>query len=422
MRNICPIWKLAKHVAHWTFILIIGAILLVSTKGFSQYSVYEWANFEDGKIPSGAHIIGQENNPRVSAVPYDKITGLPVEFNTVTEERGHFGLQIQHAPEENVKFTQAGLCAGQVLDRDKLGENGRALFQGDFFIPRDGTLPTLSIVAMMPPDDQQAGQAAQYIPGLTKGFYRFSIMRKDRAMVLTVQRPDDTGPKFLGTDNDLLKLAPLPGWHRFAIAFEGREDIRCFIDGREAGFSPAKEGTLRKLIVGVILVETPQNPEYVCYVDNLSVQVSQEAQDIPESPYNSGWTIPPGPASRRGERVVATPEVAKEDIWLEPEAAWQKAQRDKVPFFLYFEVPGIPGCRAVESFFEKDPAARRFLQAHACARVDMNQLRGGTIAQSYDVFKAPTLMSVSPDAQRHKKVVYTTGDSWGQLEQSLDLK
>ena len=403
--------------------LILAAIIFISARGFCQYTVYEWANLEDGKLPAGAHIIGEAATPRVSPVEYSNVTGQPSQFTMVPSERGRFGLRIQHAPDEKVKFTQAGLCTGQVLDRDELGDKGRALFQGDFFIPHDGTIPTLSIVAMMPPDAEKAGAPVQYIPGLTKGFYRFSIFRKNLAMGLTMQKPDAPAPVFLGTDNDLLKLAPRAGWHRFSIAFEGKDNIRCFIDGREANFSPAKEGTLRKLIVGVILVETPQNPAYDCFVDNLSVQVSKDVLEMPESPYSAGWTFPSGPATRRGESLAAVPvSVVSDGLWLEPEAAWQKAQQNNIPFFLFFEAPGVPGCLAVESLFEKDAAARTFLQNHACTRIDMNQLRGGTIAQSYRIFKVPTLMVISPDAGHSSNVIYHQGDTWGQLEQSLTLK
>src|SRR5690606_35599835 len=97
---------------------------------------------------------------------------------------------------------------------------------------------------------------------------------------------------------------PRPGWHRFALVCEGPSTIRCYVDGRETPFSPITDNSMKEIMVGLLLADSQRS--YVCYADNLSIQVSDEAPALPASPYDAGWDIPAGPSSKARSAGAST--------------------------------------------------------------------------------------------------------------------
>jgi hypothetical protein len=309
-----------------------------------------------------------------------------------------------------------GLAVGGVLDRKTLGPKGRALFQADFYVEADGKFPSLAVLAMSAPEPGEKN-----IPTLHKAFYRFGMTLGSRLFFSCVIPGAATAPIFL-QDPNLIKSMPRPGWHRFAIACEGPDTLRCYLDGREAEFSPIKEASISKIMVGLILAD--QKESYQAYADNLSIQVSADAPSLPASPYENGWSKMAGPSAKAKQSGVnldapmaATTNLASD--WLEPLAAWDKAKTTKQPMLLYFYAPGVERINKMNDILNNDPKAKAYISSHACARVDVNQLEGGSIAKKYNIFKVPALLVISSDATQAKRVTPGPNDNWDAIAAQL---
>lgn len=397
----------------------LTATLFAPPRCDAQYEVNQWGNFEDGKLPAVSKLVGPNAPKALSVVDLSTVSGMPPEFRSpeATAETGKFALCINARPVPNQKFSEtAGIAIGEKLDRDKLGDAGRALYQADFFAPPSGTTPPeVAVLAMEPPQDATGGSTAN-----PTSFYRFGLAAG--RVYFSYIEPTTNTARIYHADKGLTDGMPRPGWHRFAIAFEGHDNIRCYVDGRETSFSPIKEGTLRSLSIGAMFAWKAS--PYDGYIDNLSIQSTGENMVMPVSPYEAGWKFPAGPVSMRKTAIApktgAVQQTALAGVtWLEPEAAWAQAQQEKKAFFLYFGAVGVPAVEELNGIMESDPQARAYLQGRACAKVDMNQLRGGTIARNYQVFKAPTLLVISHDAQSTKRVIFHRGEKWEAVAAQL---
>jgi hypothetical protein len=400
------------------FRMLMCVLLLSPAVVSGQYDL-RWANFEDGKFPDASQLVGVKSVDTVSVVDLDAVQKMPPEFRSgkAAKETGKHGLHIKARPTEGQKFSYtAGLTFGDPLDRDQLGENGRALYQADFFLPggEAGDLPAIAVLAMEPVEKGPA-------PKNPASYYRFGV--GDKRTYFSFMKPGLATAAVYKMDKQLLTLIPRPGWHRFAIVFEGPDTIRCFVDGREASFSPLNEPTLRKLSVGVL--GAWRSITYDAYIDNLSTQFTSDVSDMPLSPYSADWTIPAGPASlRKAGSAAATAQPDSGTLpgqWLEPNGAWTAAQRDGKPFLMYFYAPGMGASSETDQIFRTDQRAQAFLARHACTRIDVNQYEGGTIAKKYSVFKVPTFIAVSPDGKAHRRTVFRKGNQWNMIESQLKL-
>jgi len=397
--------------------ILVGALAAFATgSAFAQYEVREWANFEDGKLPATVMTIGSKSNTRMEVVATDSVTTQAAAFRN--PEVGTHVLKLSAAPDPSDAATyQLGIAVGDVLDRSQLGAKGRALFQADFYF--EGTLfPSLAVLAMEPPDNR----VGNHVPSIKSNFYRFGVT-KNSQIYYSQFAPGSKNAKVYEFDKKFLTDIPVPGWHRFALVCEGPETIRCYVDGRETPFSPLVDSSMKKIMVGLLLADSER--AYTCYADNLSIQVSDEAQALPASPYDQGWSVPAGSSKKAkssgASTAVPTAKVTTElaSEWLSPVQAWNKAQQDKKGMLLYFYAPGVARVEKVNELLAADPAAKAYIAKHACARVDVNQLEGGSIAKKYGIFKVPTFLVISPDAKQFKKVSPTQGESWAQIEQQL---
>lgn len=391
-------------------LLVCVSVLLGPPGARAQYEVYQWASFEDGKLPENSITIGADPDKRVQVVDLDTVQGVPPPFRSpeARRETGRFGLKLTSTGRDGNYLT--GLAVGAILDRDKLGPKGRAIYQADFFLPAgEGNLPSLAVLAMEPPQEVQKAYTPN-VHTVDKPYYRFG-MTLGKSLYFSRFIPKEKDPPYYTKDTPLLQELPLPGWHRFAIVFDGPNHIRCYIDGRETRFSPLPMPQFRKLMVGVMLADNQR--AYDAYVDNLSIQVSQDAPQLPDSPYVTGWRIPPGPATLRAKALAAAGVAPLPDSrWIDPTEAWKKAQESRIPLLLYFYAPGLPGTAAMEHIFSSHPAAKAFLDKCVCARVDANQLSGGMIAKQYEVFKFPTVLIIAPDLSWHRRATLGNNATW----------
>ena len=392
-------------------------VAIAASSAFAQYEVKEWANFEDGKMPAKVISIGGGSDKRVQVVAVDSITTQPAEFKN--PEVGKYVLRLEAAPDgTDAKSWQAGMAVGDVIDRSQIGPNGRAMFQADFYVEGSGSLiPSLAVLAMEPP----AG-GVSHIDSVSGSFYRFGITLNDRLYYSQIV-PGGGKAKVFEQDKDLLGKMPRPGWHRFQIVCEGPEVIRCYVDGRETGFSPLRDSSMQKIMVGMLLAENKD--AYVAYADNISIQMSNDAPALPASPFDQGWNVAAGASKKAKSAGVSSAlptaslstELAKE--WLPPLKAWEEAKNTKQGLLLYFYAPGVDRVEKVNGLLQSDAAAKAYIQKHSCARIDVNQLEGGSIAKKYSIFKVPTFLVISPDAKSYKKYSPGPNETWPQIEQQL---
>lgn len=398
-------------------VVFAGALAGLSlSSATAQYEVREWANFEDGKLPANCLTIGGKVDQRLSVVSVDSATTQAPAFKN--PEVGTHVLRLESKPNPNDPTTyQLGIAIGDVLDRSKLGPKGRALFQADFYF-EGGLFPSLAVLAMAPPDNAVANN----VPTIGKNFYRFGVT-KNTQIYYSQFRPGDKNASVYEFDTPFVKQIPVPGWHRFALVCEGPSTIRCYVDGRETPFSPITDNSMKQIQVGLLLADSERS--YVCYADNLSIQVSDEAPALPASPYDANWKIQAGSslkaksAGANTSLPTANVSTALASEWLSPVAAWNKARQDQKGLLLYFYAPGVSRVEKINEMLASDSAAKSYIARHACAKVDVNQLEGGSIAKKYGIFKVPTFLVISPDAKSYKKVSPSQNASWAQIEQQL---
>lgn len=396
--------------------LMAGVIsALAVTTAMGQYQVREWANFEDGKLPPNLITIGGNWQSRMQVVPVDSVTDQGTAFKN--PELGSHVLKLEAAPStENASTWQVGLAVGEVLDRTQLGPNSRALFQADFFVPAQQA-PSIAVLAMEPPDGN-----GKHVDSIKRSFYRFGMTKADRAYFSQVSPGEETATQF-HQDNELFNQMPKPGWHRFAIVCEGPSIIRCYIDGREAAFSPLEDTSMKQIMVGLLLADNER--QYTAYADNLSIQLSDDALALPASPYDSGWSVAARSSSRAATVGASTAQptaqvsTALAAEWLPPVQAWNKAKAENKGLLLYFYAPGVQRVEQINQILATDPAAKEYMSKHACARVDVNQLEGGSIAKKYQIFKVPAFLVIAPDAQSSTRSLPGQGATWQQIAADL---
>ena len=403
------------------------ALALTATPSWAQYTVGGWADFEGNRLPEKRVVIGTHPQRDVSPASLLSLQGMPPAFRSqaASSETGEFALRLHNEPAASTETTvMTGLVMGDILDRDQLGANGRALFQADIFLGAK-MFPSIAVLAMEPPLDA-SGQMLKRMNLLKGAFYRFGFRRFNEDLYFSAIIPGQA--IYPSLDKKLVKEIPRAGWHRLAIVLEDSDTIRCYVDGREASFSPVNDARIRKMVVGVVVIEKG-TAKYDVFVDNLSIQVSSgDSQLLPESPYSEGWRIPPSKAVAVASAIGGAPALdsnvllAADSRWKDPNAAWTEAQTSRKPLLLYFHAPGASDVQKANEWLIRDPAAAKFLNDHVCAKVDVNQLQGGMIASKYEVFKVPTFLVISPDAKAHAKALYRSGDDWANLLRSLALK
>ena len=391
-------------------ILILAAIALtINPEVSAQYHVFDWFNFESGELRKGAaKPIGRKAAQTVKIVNYDSIFSFSSEFrNDYTKTHlGSYGLELLSIPADVAEDYMTGLSSGIVLDRRKLGQNGKALFQADFFIPQDMTnMPSLAVLAMKPL------QPGEVVP---KSIYRFGMTRQT-TIYFSLMNADTSLPTFSKVDAEMTNQLPRGYWHRFAIVFEGQSTIRCFIDGREAQFSPFSDNSLQQLQVGILLADNKKS--YKAYADNLSIQWTRQNVPLPESPWEYSWT---GAAKPLQIFEQATEDSRNQLTWKEANTAYNEAEQSGRPLLVYFYAPNVSLCNKVDKIFAENASAHSFLNRYSLTKINTNQLQGGEYAGKFNIFKVPTLIVMNPSGQVQKKIVISRTDEWNDIQTKIE--
>lgn len=406
--------------------IIISALFLsiiISQSAHAQYKLYWWTNFEDQKLPNGYVPYGQnfkdfirisELNTAARIIPH-------IRDEQFIKETGQYSLCLISNPKvikEAVEYA-VGLGVGVILDREKLGESGKALYQADFFMPAPPeALPNLAVLATEPTPPGSLWPSAMYRFGITKNTQGKSLVYFSRVDTSAA------GAKVFKQDPDLVNKLPRPGWHRFAIIFEGQSKIRCYIDGHEPSFSPFNEPDLKKLHVGIMLAD--KGYTYTCYVDNLSIQWTAEDVPLPDSPYASSWNAQaatPSTGSPMFFQDYMKDNKLKVDLgnlaWVEPEEVWGKAAQTNKPALVYFYAPKVANTLNLNQIIETNSAAKSELSKYILTKIDVNQLQGNVYAEKYGIFKVPTIIMFSPQGAELKRALFLKTDTWDTFAAKL---
>lgn len=423
--------KFCKYTyKNFIFLLLTILFLFMSQSLFAQYQVYYWADFEKGTFPPEAVPIGLSFNKRAAIVNLDLERNLPLEFRSTVaaKETGKYALKLTSLPvdtgnQKEPKDYITGIAFKVVLDRDKLGANGRALYQADFFVTEPAKkFPSLAVLAMgpLPPGDPTP-----------KSFYRFG-MTKSSWLYFSYVLIDSLEANVFKHDEKMHSQIPRPGWHRFAIVFEGRENIRFYIDGNELPFSPIQEPTLRKLQVGIMLADPDDT--YSCYIDNASIQWTPQDVPLPDSPYAPTWKgyIPPPTTN-----IVSAPKTTKTQAptgqasqgqsapvnitWLEPNVAWENSLSSSKPMLIYFHAPRIKATLNLNTLIETNPTAKSYLSKYSLAKIDVNQLQGGKYAERFNIFKIPTFIVLDKSGKEVARAIFKQNDTWETFIAQLNM-
>jgi len=442
---------------HFTRTALVASLLALAVALPAQYQVYQWASFEDGRLPADAAPIGKQFQQSVAVVDLNSVAAtMPPEFRAgkSSSETGRFGMALNHGKD----FWFNGAASGVTMDRGALGATGRALYQADFYLPpSDEPLPNLAVCAMVP---MQPGEDRP------NTFYRFGIT-KNKIVYFSYVTLGETTAKVFQADGAMALRLGRPGWHRFAIVFEGEETIRCYVDGQEASFSPLKEASLRQLQVGIVLIDSDlKDGTYTAYADNLSIQWTTEDVPLPDSPYLAPGQAPatvltmasplatpslaapaqavtsipaPTPAGGGntyswGQATSATPTPSPVPSaapisnapantapiqWYEAEDGWALASNEKKPMIVYFQAPRLPATIRLNEIFQSDPEARGYVNRYIPVIIDVNQLQGGMYASYLNVTRVPTLIVFDGAGKETGRATFTARDSWSAVVQQL---
>lgn len=385
---------------HKVFARILALCLsMAAAEGHAQYyNIHTWESFESG-MPTNLALGHQADSTSAMLFPYATPGTAPeIRAGVAALECGSFGLGIFPSAEKK----HLSVFSPASLDRTRLGEKGRALYQADLYLPAEGQpVPFFALLAAVPTPDNK----------LSYQIYRFGIMEGGKKLFFSYIVDEKTPPTIFEMQS--LKEFPLkrPGWHRFQIIFAGQEKIVCAVDQVPTKFSPIVEGSLKKLNPG-LMVTYSKDPT-PCLADNLSIQWSPEDVPLPVSP----WVTRP---VEKGTHLIGNGSPLQ---WFDdPKQGWKVASAQKRPMLVMFYSPNVIPYQYLQSICPSDDATRDFLAQYVLIRVDANQLAGGTLAQKMKVQRLPTLMLLGPKGAEINRVSIMRGETkWEDVLKAMTV-
>lgn len=383
-------------------------LALATATAQAQYRVFDWVNFNDGKLPPSLSMGHDATAELVTPVNLSG-AGMPAEiFSDVAKtECGPYSLSFKPSP----KLPHLSVLSPLALDRNLLGDQGRALFQADFFLPAEGTVASsMSLLAAF----DEKGERRAY------KWYRFGTM-PDKGIVFFAFVNGTEKPALFHTQRISSLKLQRPGWNRFQIVFEGRERIVCAVNGNPTAFPAITEGTLRMLNAGVMVTHPAVTPEQEALVqpgiiDNLSIQYTPQAAEFPDAPWTKNREVVFDTTT--GEATLLDP--ASGLKWYDNTAdAWSAAKTQQKPILVLWYTPRSVPFEYLESLMPKDAATRALLNNYVLLRIDVNQLAGGSIAQKRNIVRVPTLMVMTPDAVEQRRLAVISNQT--KVEDVLGL-
>lgn len=387
-------------------------IVLINSPVSAQFEVYSWQNFENGQFPQDLKRSYNANDTNTTLFDFTSQTSPPgILSEAAASECGRYGLKFETAWAD--QFLK--VVSDVTLDRKNLGTVGKALYQADIYLPEDNASIPYSIAVLA----ALASESEEH----RLSFYRFGILKGERVFFSFSHKTPE--PVIYEQINIWELKLKRPGWHRFQIIFNGQEEIICAIDGRPTSFPPLKDATLDKLRAGIMASSSSDTPKGICYVDNLSIQYTTENLAVPDSPWIYSLELTQSQGSYVNPFSPFMPQAQLN--WLSsPEEAWSERQATNRPLLILFYTPKANAYKNMEQFINTNTQAQNFLRQFTLLRIEVNQLRGGTIAHQFKIFKVPCLLLLGQDGNERAKIYYNSESDWTplttEIQKSLSQK
>ena len=383
----------------WVCIMVFG---LLCMNAAARYEVFSWNNFDGGDFPGELQRTHQANEQNTRVIDYssgDAPQGISA--GVAQSECGKYGLKLETGVDQRfLKVTNSS-----TLDRSLLGSRGKALYQADFYLSENSpTTPYSQAVLAVHQSENEEGSSFS--------FYRFGILKGERIFFsYTNNSPQPLIYEQARIDQLNLKK---PGWHRFQIIFDGQEKIICAVDGNPVEFSPVMEGSLDTLKAG-IMVTAEDNETDICYADNLSIQWTQSDDPVPVSPWDDSQQEGGAFASSQAVNLQQT-----QLNWTNnPEAAWNEARSSGKPLLVIFYSRRARPWNRLSEYIASNSSAKNFLREFVLLRLDINQLRGGSVAKIFNVFRVPCMIQIGADGNEKARLIYTDKTQWSEVTQTF---
>ncbi|MEQ8819560.1 MAG: hypothetical protein RLY93_04900 [Sumerlaeia bacterium] len=384
--------------------IVSTLLLLLAVPCYSQYKQFAIQDFEDPqKNWPDILVHGHHSTPLTTRLldwPSSDY-GPGLAEGAAADVIGGYGLELRPLetdPHLSVMFKRA-------LNRQKLGPNGAALFQVDFYFPEDtASHPTMAILGNASDDTGRGGYR----------FYRFGIDR-DR-IYFSFTNGKSSPDIYLRQPLSEFNL-PTPGWHRLQMIFNGQEEILCAIDGQITSFSPIKDATLSVLEPGVMVTRPKEGGEKAVYADNLEIMwTANAADDPPVAP----WLL---------QNTSSLPvRGLQANLWnlggfewtLSPSEAWKQANEESKVIFAVFHGDDQAANEEVMKILSAEDA-KFILSQCVPLRVDVGTNSGQVFAQRYSLGEFPSVAVIRVDGRMTNSVHIQTdsGIEWTGLYQKL---
>jgi hypothetical protein len=383
-------------------IILLG---LAVAPASAQYRVHDWMNFDDGRLPQRLDF-GHFADEATVTVLNMNAAGVPAVLRAGAARREIGPGAVRFAPTSDRIHLSA--VSSTAMERNRLGADGRALYQADFYLPPEGQ-PMPETIALLAVADGGTGSSYR--------MYRFGIQRPSRLFFAYADGINPEPVIFQFQDFNDLGLAR-PGWHRFQIIFFGQETIYCAVDGRMTRFSPLTEPSLTRMRPGLMVTrgERPDSEIVAAVADNLSIQWTPLASPLPDSP----WTTPvPGIVGSSPTRNLM--EEGSRLPWTSnPTEAATTARQANKPILAMFYAPRIAPYTYLQSIVPQDEGGMEAFNKFVLLRVDTNQLSGGTLAERFDVFRVPTFIKLDAGGHDQGRLTVINGQTkWDDVKAFL---
>ncbi len=376
-------------------------LVLCANTVHAQYRVYAWESFEEGRLPQSLFMGHFANEQTVRVLDY-RHPNLPraMRRGISPVETGQFGVIFRPIPDRN----HLSIVSPVSLDRNRIGREGRALYQADFYLPPEGEyMPTTALLAQVVQDGST-----------TYRFYRFGILEGGTQVFFSFTNNTPEPVLYLSQPTSQLPLRR-PGWHRFQIIFKGQNEVYCAIDGKPTSFSPINEPTLRRLNAGIMVTTAEPRRQPVMVADNLSIQWTAQDVPIPESP----WLMEMPDANRPNRSFL---DAGNTVFWMnDPRQSWQRARSQRRPILTLFYTPNAGPYRYLRRITPMDDETEALLNRFVLLKVDVNQLGGGSLAQRYQIVRLPTLVVIGSDGREKSRLpIAADNTQWSEVRAFLE--
>ncbi len=385
----------------WAWLAAAICVFMGTATLHAQYRVYAWESFEQGRLPDTLFLghFADDDTVRILDYRHPNLP-RPIRRGMAPLEVGQYGVAFRPLPERN----HLSIVSPVSLDRNRIGDEGRALYQADFYLPPEGEpMPSAMLLAQVVEDGST-----------TYRFYRFGILEGGEQVFFSYTDNTPEPIHYVNQPTSQLNLRR-PGWHRFQIIFKGQNEIYCAIDGEPTAFSPVNEPTLRRLNAGVMVTSANPNQGAVMAADNLSIQWTSQDVPIPESP----WLMEMPDANRPNRNFLDSGDTV---FWMQdPRAAWERARSQRRPILTLFYTPQIGPYRYLRGIVPMDDETAALLNRFVLLKVDVNQLGGGTLAQRYQIVRLPTMVIIGPNGREQARLPIAANQTeWSEVRSFLE--